>query len=472
MNFPSTEFDNTIQDIISGNASTAQISSLAKLLQANLAAQDSYLLAVELHSRLASENALFNVSQASQISIVATSTPRNTTRSFSSWSLVVSMCVVLLTLSCGIVFYSTLKTNAEPVKYEVLESEAAFPNMWQPGQQITASQINLTSGQLSVRLLNSGVKLQLSGASQLQLVHPMLVRVTQGQVVADVGERGKGFSMETAQAKLVDLGTTFGVQVDPHHSTDVVVFNGSVQVFENHATTDSKPISTLLQGEAVRMTEHQPMARIPNIIRRANAVPWTTQASPDESCLIASVRDNLRTPETKIFYEIVPQGFAEGVAAYVGPKHLWKGRTAQGLPRYLLGADYVRTFMNDHRKQNLAITIKLSKPVVLYVLFECRPQQERWRELGYVELAPRWLQEQFQKTGDAVGLDDAGQLAPGEAISTQPGVGHLVTFDVWKREIHEPGEITLGPPTGSDGWLNWMYGIAAQPLEATNRANK
>jgi hypothetical protein len=71
--YPSNGFDNTIQDVISGNASAEQISSLATLLQANLAAQDSYLLAVELHSRMASENALFNVSQASQISVVATS---------------------------------------------------------------------------------------------------------------------------------------------------------------------------------------------------------------------------------------------------------------------------------------------------------------------------------------------------------------------------------------------------------------
>ena len=51
-----------------------------------------------------------------------------------------------------------------------------------------------------------------------------------------------------------------------------------------------------------------------------------------------------------------------------------------------------------------------------------------------------------------------------EGLTAEPGQGHLVTFNVWKRGIREPGEVTLGPPTGSDGWLNWMYGIAAQPL--------
>ena len=178
----------------------------------------------------------------------------------------------------------------------------------------------------------------------------------------------------------------------------------------------------------------------------------------------ASVRDNLRSPDTKIFYEIVPGGLAEGVSAYIGPRHLWKGRTPTGLPPYLIGADFVRTFISDHREQNLAITVTCSRPAVLYVLFECRPQQQRWREAGNVELAPKWLQEDFQNTGDAVGLDDASQFQPGETMTAKPGQGHLVTFDVWKQEVRELGEVTLGPPTGSDGWLNWMYGIAAKPL--------
>lgn len=51
------------------------------------------------------------------------------------------------------------------------------------------------------------------------------------------------------------------------------------------------------------------------------------------------------------------------------------------------------------------------------------------------------------------------------AMSHAPGEGHLVTFDVWECKITEPGEVTLGPPNGPEGWKNWMYGIAARPLE-------
>ena len=42
--------------------------------------------------------------------------------------------------------------------------------------------------------------------------------------------------METAQAKLVDLGTTFGVDVSDRDTTDVVVFRGTVQVFKDQPT--------------------------------------------------------------------------------------------------------------------------------------------------------------------------------------------------------------------------------------------
>lgn len=510
---PSREFEDAVSALCHGTATEMQVQELATLLRTDTAAQDAYLLAVELHARLASDNGLFvrspnhgtpavghcgevgrpapsaravrgspdpapiatDRSQAGcgrptvgRIGEVGRPTPSaRSKRQRRARYLTLGATAAVVLIGLVIWKFFGVETNGlceSRVAVQVLEAQHVVPDDWQAGQTVSLNQLNITSGMLQVRIADSGVRLRVSGPAELRLVDPMLARVVRGQVTADVDEQGKGFSMETAQAKLVDLGTQFGVDVSDRDTTDVVVFRGTVQVFKDHRDQRrDRPLSTLTEGEAVRVGAGRTMARIPNIVSRPMPSRWTTAAPMPEECVIASVRDNLRSPDTKLFYEIVPGGLAEGVQAYVGPRHLWKGRTPTGLPPYLIGADFVRTFVSDHRKQNLAITVTCSRPAVLYVLFECRPQQQRWREAGDVELAPKWLYENFQKTGDAAGLDDAGQLQSGEAMTAEPGQGHLVTFDVWKREIREPGEVTLGPPTGSDGWLNWMYGIAATP---------
>ena len=351
-----------------------------------------------------------------------------------------------------------------PVAVKVLEAQDAAPGDWSAGVFCALNRLNLQSGTLRLRIEDSGVVLGVSGPVELQLVDSMLVRVARGQVTADVGEHGKGFSVETAQGRFVDLGTTFGIDAGTQGTTDLIVFKGSVQVYSDPRRT--APLSTLTEGEAVRVGSDKSLARIPNIVSGPAPGPWSTQPPAPERCVIASVRDNLRSPHDRVFYQIIPGGFKENTQAYVGPRRLWKGRTSRGLPPYLLGADVVRTFPTDQDRKGLQITVRLSRPAMLYVLFETRPQQWQWREAHNIPEVPAWLEENFHKIGDAVGLDDAGQLKPGETMSLKPGDGHLVTFDVWERKVLEPGELTLGPPTGPEGWKNWMYGILAKPLES------
>lgn len=463
MNYPSAEFDDAVSACCHGTATEEQFNLLAELLRTNEAARDTWLLSVELHARLAADHGLLATKHPAENHASAV-VPRPNSILFRRF--LVGAVAAGLLLVVGLASWRSARRAAidfDPpgVAVEVLDTRGIVSDAWRKGGRIRLRELHLASGTLEVRLLQSGVRLRLAGPAEVTFLDEMRLHVARGQLTADVGEHGKGFSIETAQARVVDLGTMFGVDVSEHKTTDVVVFRGSVEMFQDRRRQIP---STLLEGEAVRVGAGQEPARIPNIITRASESLWSTTAPTPDECVIESVRDNLRSPETRIFYEIIPNGLAEGVEAYVGPRHIWKGRTAMGLPSYLRGADFVRTFMSDHRKQDLTITVKLSKPAILYVLFECRPQQWKWRQAGNVEEVPKWLSQGFHKTGDAVGLDDAAQLGPGETMSAQPGQGHLVTFDVWELKVDEPGEVTLGPPTGSDGWVNWMYGIAAKPL--------
>ena len=60
---PSREFEDAVSALCHGTATEEQVQELAALLRTDTAAQDAYLLAVELHARLASDNGLFVRSQ-------------------------------------------------------------------------------------------------------------------------------------------------------------------------------------------------------------------------------------------------------------------------------------------------------------------------------------------------------------------------------------------------------------------------
>ena len=65
------------------------------------------------------------------------------------------------------------------------------------------------------------------------------------------------------------------------------------------------------------------------------------------------VRDNIPPSDGSQYfcYQINYHGLADDVFAYADDPHQWNGLTAAGLPEFLRGADYVKTF-NDYRYMN------------------------------------------------------------------------------------------------------------------------
>ena len=132
------------------------------------------------------------------------------------------------------------------------------------------------------------------------------------------------------------------------------------------------------------------------------------------------------------------------------------------MPAYLVGGDYVRTFNDDKLSDELAITLQIGCPATIYILLDDRAR------------APEWLVNEFEHTTEKIGLDRGiGRVrAPGSDDSPQwtrrpTGIGAGVsvdeTFSIWKRTIHQAGEVVLGPLSGHD-WDTNMYGIVAVPL--------
>ncbi len=342
------------------------------------------------------------------------------------------------------------------VELEVIRATDIAAGEWRTGSKVRLNHLSLPRGQVEF-LLPSGVRLEVVAPTEMQFVDAMHLRVSLGQVTADVGDRGKGFVVDTAQTKIVDLGTKFGVAVSNSGHTDVVVFQGEVELFDRKARrgTPDAPLARLGEGEAVRVDAQQQMSRIVNVTSGPLANAWSTQGG-ETGAVIAAVRDNLRDPNDRYYYRILAGGLREDAPAFVAKRHEWNGLDAAGLPSELIGADLVQTIPDDRANNALEIVVTVSRPAAVYVLIDSR------------NAPPSWLAGSFTDTGARIGMENAPLLTSGRAVGRGPGVGNMAPFAVWRHDLPGGGSVTLGPPRDGSGENPisplWMYGIAAKSL--------
>ena len=326
----------------------------------------------------------------------------------------------------------------------------------------------IDQGAVEMRLSDETVA-QLEAPVIMQLLSLDRVRVLSGRIKVNVPKGSEGFTVETDSAEVIDLGTVFSVGAE-ETGTKVVVFDGEVDLkyvdpiggVGNSIKTTTKRFQA---GEAVYVSQDGTLSRIVNV----NQAEFSSGDSRSGTApLIKAVRDNISRDDMWSFYEIVPSGLKEDAKAFVDRKHEWNGVTIDGMPPYLLGADYVKTFADDKVTSNLTIDLELQEPAVVYVFLDKRVA------------IPEWLVERFQDTGDEIGIDESypSRHFPNKYRDAQVGAGEGIrqVFSVWKL-VAEEGVVHLGPngaipPEEQLRGVNaesLMYGIAAIRLDQAGR---
>jgi hypothetical protein len=294
--------------------------------------------------------------------------------------------------------------------------------------------------------------LSATGDISMRIESDMVVRLDSGQATAHVPEQAHGFTIKTRDAEMVDLGTEFGVMARKGGATDVVVFAGMIDL-KPTARLNSRQIR-LTQGEGARIDHQGSVGRIVEVRCDFNSNRWSTDNFFSKESTIKGVSDNLRSSDSASYYGIVPNGLAEDVKAYVDRPHEWNGVTVNGLPAFLVGADYIRTF-NDYKYLNeLEIKVELARPANLYIFFDQRVP------------APQWLKDHFENTQTYIGLDEGPWPTGTPDASLGVGSGQSIdrVFTVWRRRCDKSGIITLGS-MGRGAGARAMYGVAATPLD-------
>jgi ferric-dicitrate binding protein FerR (iron transport regulator) len=123
------------------------------------------------------------------------------------------------------------------------------------GSPLASRTLDLTAGLAELTLTN-GVRITLDAPVRLRLVSPETAALETGRLVALVPPAARGFTVETPQTRVIDLGTEFGVGVGSGDGsgnggeTEVHVFQGEV-VAEWKAPDGRTSDDRLAAGKAI-----------------------------------------------------------------------------------------------------------------------------------------------------------------------------------------------------------------------------
>ena len=138
----------------------------------------------------------------------------------------------------------------------------------------------------------SGVRVLIDKNTSLFLTGPNDLYLERGSLVAQVGPESIGFTVRTPDADFIDLGTEFGVNVDPGKisQTKVLVGKVNVQVENKDGTKTQKQLNV---NEAAQVI---PGGKIESIA--PNSLAFTSVYPDDRACLFNLIcRDNAYFPD-------------------------------------------------------------------------------------------------------------------------------------------------------------------------------
>ncbi len=328
--------------------------------------------------------------------------------------------------------------------------------------------LELESGKAEI-FFATGAQLILEGPFRFEVIGPNQGKVFHGKIVTRVSEEARGFSLLTSVGNVIDYGTEFGLNVGLDGVADLVVFDGEVGLEYAVASNASpgNPELRLVAGQGARIGLDGSTERIVSI----NSEQFPRAAldnlpTSSRQTVISDISDNIREPGVGSFYEIVHGGLNEDSLAYVDRTYEWNGVTSAGMPEFLIGADYVRTFNSDKSQGSFQAIVELAQPADLYIFWDDRLP------------IPKWLTQEFSDTGQKIGVDEEPNERNGmkpNAIEVGPGTGVDRSFSIWRRAVSVAGSVKLGPvvriPRNQSNYSGSvsMYGIAA--VAAPNPSN-
>lgn len=441
--------DELIASYLAGNATPEEVAQLEAMMLEDESVADALLRHCRIDSALGAMSAThFQVIEGgtNETEKPPVAKPQKR-RSFAVTT--IAACLAIFGLSATLL----LRGNGG-VSAKIVEASGAISKIYPSGQTAKLKQLVVTDGKIKLRL-DSGVSIEISGNNETCFHSPMEIELKKGALTVQVGEKGKGFVVSTETAKVVDLGTRFGVAINEDGNTDVAVLSGAVEVYKPK-TKNQKPekIASLSKGEAIRVDRKHRKTRLAAIALEGNSLAVINRKGKQKP-IVVDVTDSITKVDFNRFYTISPRSMAAGMRAYSTlSKPRWQALPGESFPEELIKADVVGTYSSDRIDKDLQLNLHLSKPATVYIMMDTR------------SALPDWLIRDFKRTPHQLRCGPWGNSAAAKDITPSEDGIRYVTYQVWSREIPNAGTLTLGPSYNKKLPRRFaMYGIAVQHLK-------
>ena len=166
----------------------------------------------------------------------------------------------------------------------------------------------------------SGTHVILEGPAEFEPLSPNEGLLSQGLLSAYVPPAAQGFVVRAPDAKVVDLGTEFGIAVEQGKLSDVEVFAGRVEVRLGADAEQTDPKQAVLAGEAIHVWSPTASDR-PQVETAAAGLMHYVRSLPSAAKAANAVaQTDGPTMAAERF------GIPEAAAELIGPLHRPKGR--------------------------------------------------------------------------------------------------------------------------------------------------
>lgn len=237
----SHEIDERISGYFDESLSAEELAELADWIRADPANARQFARAAMLHDRLQSEMSAFE----------AATSEKKIVRFPTQWLAAAAAAVVLF---FGIFQFWPSDSSAESFATIARVDGTEL----KVGERIGAESVELKSGMMRM-LFDSGVEVTLQGPAEFELAGEERMILRAGLLTANVPPGAEGFRVDTPNAQVTDLGTAFGVRLDPDGASHVSVFDGEVEIEE----PKSGALKRLTEGEEVVITSDRELETVP-----------------------------------------------------------------------------------------------------------------------------------------------------------------------------------------------------------------
>jgi hypothetical protein len=255
---PSAELLELCEQVCEKSIVPGDLSRLEAILSSDQQARAFYASYIRLHGALhwaANHEAVVNDESALAVQRVAATNDDSSTlilplaqrpvlfravSGFRTIARVAALVAIGLLLVGGTVLWN--RRGVSPVETAeavvVAELQSDHDCVWSNDSSSVHSGSSLTSGQnlklergLAKLLFKSGASVVVEGPASLEIATANSMRLDRGAVAVHANGPVKDFVVESREASVVDLGTSFGVYCGEEGNTEVEVFEGAVEVF-------------------------------------------------------------------------------------------------------------------------------------------------------------------------------------------------------------------------------------------------